>query len=74
MTPLDQLRLRLPPHDVGRLMDAASPRAPPERDALLRDIAGELGQHEVIGPGLLHRIISEVQQRYDIADRRRSTG
>jgi hypothetical protein len=27
----------------------------------------------VIGPGLLHRIISEVQQRYDIADQRRST-
>ena len=56
------------------MIEAASPIPPPERDAFLRDIAVALGQHEVIGPGLLHRIISEVQQRYDIADRRRSTG
>jgi len=74
VTPLNQLRLRLPDHEFDRLMQAASPIAPPERDAFLRGIAVELGQHEVIGPGLLHRIISEVQQRYDIADRRRSTG
>jgi hypothetical protein len=55
-------------------MQAAKPIAPPERDAFLKDIAAELGKQEVIGPGLLHRIISEVQQRYDIADERRSTG
>ena len=73
MTPLDQLRLRLPEHDFDRLLQAANIAAP-DRDAFLRDIAVELGQHEVIGPGLLHRIISEVQQRYDIADQRRSTG
>src|SRR3954462_13123739 len=63
MTPLDQLRLRLPEHDFDRLLQAAEPIAATERDAFLRDIAMELGQHEVIGPGLLHRIISEVQQR-----------
>ena len=66
MTPLDQLRLRLPAHEFDRLMQAAKPVA--ERDALLKDIAAELGQHEVLGPGLLHRIISEVQRRYDIAE------
>ena len=55
-------------------MEAARPVASSERDAFLKDIAAELGQHEVIEPGLLHRIISEVQQRYDIADQRRSTG
>ena len=71
MTPLDQLRLRLPAHDFDRLMQAAKPVAEPDRDALLKDIAAELGQHEVIGPGLLHRIISEVQRRYDVADQRR---
>jgi hypothetical protein len=59
---------------VPLLMEAARPVASPERDAFLNDIAAELGQHEVIGPGLLHRIISEVQRRYDIADQRRSTG
>ena len=57
MTPLDQLRLRLPAHDFDRLMQAAKPVAESARDAMLKDIAAELGQHEVVGPGLLHRII-----------------
>ena len=70
MTPLNQLRLRLPAHDFDRLMQAAKPVAESDRDALLKDIAAELGQHEVIGPGLLHRIISEVQRRYDVVDQR----
>jgi hypothetical protein len=70
VTPLDQLRLRLPDHEFDRLMQAAKPVAEPDRDALLKDIAAELGQHEVVGTGLLHRIISEVQRRYDVADRR----
>lgn len=64
MTPLDHLRLRLPEHDFARLMEAAKPLAVPNRDGFLRDVAAELGQHEVVGPGLLHRIISEVQRRY----------
>ena len=73
MTPLDQLRLRLPAHDFDRLMQAAKPVAEPARDAMLKDIAAELGQHEVVGPGLTHRVISEVQRRY-IATRERATG
>ena len=72
MTPLDELRLGLPAHDFDRLMQAAKPVAEPDRDALLKDIAAELGQHEVIGPGLLHRIMSEVQRRYDVVDQRRT--
>ena len=72
MTPLDQLRLRLPDHDFVRLMEAAAPITVSDRDAFLKDVAAELGQHEVIGPGLLHRIISEVQRRYSVADQRRA--
>jgi hypothetical protein len=52
-------------------MQAAKPVAESARDAMLKDIAAELGQHEVVGPGLLHRIISEVQRRF--ADQRRTT-
>jgi hypothetical protein len=74
VTPLNQLRLRLPDHEFDHLMQAAKPIAEGDRDTFIRDIATELGQHEVIGPGLPHRIIREVQQRYDIADQRRSTG
>src|SRR6185436_9180971 len=55
VTPLDQLRLRLPEHDFARLMETAKPLAALERDAFLKDVAAELGQHEVVGPGLLHR-------------------
>jgi hypothetical protein len=73
VTPLDQLRLRLPAHDFDRLMQAAKPVPVPDRDAFLKDVAAELGQHEVVGPGLLHRIISEMQRRY-IAPRERASG
>ena len=73
MTPLDQLRLRLTDHDFERLMQAAKPLPVSDRDAFLKDVAAELGQHEVVGPGLLHRIISEVQRRYDVVDQRRTT-
>ena len=45
-------------------MQAAKPVAVADRDAFLKDVAAELGQHEVVGPGLLHRVISEVQLRY----------
>ena len=72
MTPLDQLRLRLPDHDFDRLMQAAKPVAESGREAMLKDIAAELGQHEAVGPGLLHRIMSEVQRRYDVVDQRRT--
>jgi hypothetical protein len=67
VTPLDQLRLRLPPHELDLVMQAVKPVAESDRDALLKDVAAELGQHEVVGPGLLHRIISEVQGRYNVA-------
>ena len=56
-----------------RLTQAAKPLLGSDSDAFLRDVAAELGQHEVVGPGLLHRIISEVQRRY-IAPRQRATG
>ena len=73
MTPLNQLRLRLPEHEFGRLMEAAAPITVLDRDAFLKDVAAELGQHEVVGPGLLHRVISEVQRPY-IATREHAIG
>jgi hypothetical protein len=38
VTPLDQLRLRLPDHDFDRVMQAAKHIASPERDAFLRTL------------------------------------
>ena len=51
MTPRDQLRLRLTDHDFKRLMQAAKPLSVSDRDAFLRDVAAELGQHEVACAG-----------------------
>ena len=42
MTPLDQLRLRLPAHDFDRLMQTAKPVAEPARDAMLKDLRRSL--------------------------------
>jgi hypothetical protein len=72
VTPLDQLRLRLPDHDFDRLMQAAKSLAAPDRDTFFKDVAAELGRHEVLGPGLLHRIVSELRRRYDVVDQRRT--
>ena len=58
-TPTAAALIRQQAHEIDDLWDRLTP---------------ELGQHEVVGPGLLHRIISEVQMRYDVADQRRSTG
>ena len=73
VTPLDQLRLRLTDHDFQGLMQAAKPLPISERNAFLNDIAAELGRYEVVGPGLLHRIVTEVQRRY-ITTRERTPG
>ena len=73
MTPSRSTSIAPPDHEFDRLMQAAKPVAESARDAMLKDIAAELGQHEVVGPGLLHRIISEVQRRYDVVDQRRTT-
>jgi hypothetical protein len=69
VTPLDQLRLRLTDHDFDRLMQAAEHVPVPDRDAFFKEVAAELGKHEVISPGLLHPVVSEVQRRYIRADR-----
>ena len=66
MTPLDQLRL--PAHELDR-MQAAKPVAEPNRDAMLKDIAAEFGQHE---SGRARLAASDHQRRYDVADQRRT--
>jgi hypothetical protein len=73
VTPLNQLRLRLTDDDFQRLMQAAKPLPVSDRDRFFNDIAAELGHHEVVGPGLLHRIVTEVQRRY-ITTRERTPG
>jgi hypothetical protein len=49
VTPLHQLRFRLPDHNFDRLMQAVKHIASPERDAPLKYVAAGRGKHEVVG-------------------------
>jgi hypothetical protein len=49
--------------DLDVLARAAAPLQPRDRKPFLEDVARALQGHEV-GPGLLHRIVVEVQRRY----------
>jgi hypothetical protein len=55
--------LRLSAADQAVISRAALPLAPRDRPAFLRDVSGALQGREV-GPGLLHRTVSEIQRRY----------
>jgi hypothetical protein len=47
------------------VMDCAQPLAPKDRDKFLRDIAHQLSTYpEELGPGAVHRLVREIQQRY----------
>ena len=50
MTPLDQLRLRLPDHDFDRLMQAAKSLAAPDRDTFLRTLRRSLAATKCSDP------------------------
>ena len=38
--------------------------APRDRDQFLRDDAAELAKHELLGPGLVARVVAKAQRRY----------
>ena len=51
--------------ELTAIMDAARPLAPGDRDAFLRSVAAELAQYpDELGPGVVHRLVREVQRRY----------
>ena len=57
------MALSLSDEELDAVMRAAFPLQPRDRDAFLKDVANALQGHE-LGPGLLHRIVCEVQRRY----------
>jgi hypothetical protein len=48
----------------------AAPIHPLQRSAFLQALAKELELHPIVGPGLVHRLASDVQRRYVIAPER----
>jgi hypothetical protein len=55
--------VKLTDEQMDALMRAAAPLAPRDRKPFLEDVARALNGREV-GPGLLHRVVVEVQRRY----------
>ncbi|MEY9183150.1 hypothetical protein ABIG06_004731 [Bradyrhizobium sp. USDA 326] len=50
--------------EMAAVMDAAAPIDRRARDAFLREVFGELAKHEVIGPGIIGRVVRDIQRRH----------
>jgi hypothetical protein len=56
--------VRLTDAELSAVMTAAQPLEPAARNAFLQDVAAALEGCAVIGPGVVHRICSEIQRRH----------
>jgi len=56
--------VRLSDDELDAVMTAARPLDPHQRDGFLEEVASALATCGVIGPGVVHRICSEIQRRY----------
>jgi hypothetical protein len=56
--------LRLSDAELDAVMAAAQPLEPSARNAFLQDVSSALANHTVLGPGIVHRICSEIQRRH----------
>ena len=50
--------------ELAAVIEAARPIPPRDRDAFLRDVAAELAKHPEIGPGVVDRVVREIQRRH----------
>jgi hypothetical protein len=46
------------------VMTAAAPIQRRDRDGFLRDVSAELSKFEVAGPGVISRVVREIQRQY----------
>jgi hypothetical protein len=56
--------LSLSDAELTAVMDAAAPIPRRDRDQFLRDVAAELARYPELGPGIVGRVVREVQRRY----------
>ncbi|MGX1352476.1 uncharacterized protein (DUF2249 family) [Bradyrhizobium elkanii] len=50
--------------EMAAVMSAARPIDPRERSAFLAEVIGELGKYELLGPGIVGRVVRDVQRRH----------
>jgi hypothetical protein len=61
----ERMPLALSDDELAAVMDAAQPLSIRQRDAFLREVASALqSANGEIGPGLVHRVVVEVQRKY----------
>ena len=57
------LPIRLTDSELAAVFNAARPLPLRDRDSFLKAVAAELGNESVLGPGVVHRVCSNVQRR-----------
>jgi len=50
--------------ELMAVMEAARPIDPRCRDQFLRDVAAELAKYELLGPGIVGRVVAKVQRAH----------
>jgi hypothetical protein len=50
--------------EMAIIRDRATPLAPRDRGEFLREVATELENHEMLGPGLVARVCARLQRQY----------
>jgi hypothetical protein len=56
--------VRLTDDELQAVMSAARPLDPWRRDAFLQEVASSLSRCGELGPGLVHRVIAQVQRQF----------
>ena len=59
-----KMPLSLSDSELAAVMQAVRPIDPRERDQFLRDVDAELAKYELIGPGIIGRVVVKVQRKY----------
>jgi hypothetical protein len=50
--------------ELRSVMQAAAPIDPRDRGAFLRDVASELAKYSELGPGVVGRVVANLQRKY----------
>ena len=58
--------LRLSDDEYNAVMQAAAPIHPRQRAAFLKALAVEVEPHAVIGPGVVHRCVAQLQKTFGV--------
>ncbi len=56
--------LSLSDDEMAAVTQAAAPIDPRLRDAFLIDVANQLSKHPQLGPGIVSRIVAQIQHQY----------